>query len=59
MKAALSLQMVRNITAKEAIEIVDSVFDKCVNDTEPFNRSIYSNYDYERSYEDRYKYDSN
>jgi hypothetical protein len=58
MKAGLSLQMVRNITAKEAFEIIDSVFDKCINDTEPFGRPIYSGYDYERSYEDRYKYDT-
>ncbi len=49
--------MVRNLSEKEANEIIDSVFDKCINDTEPFGRRILSNEDYERSYLDRYNHD--
>ena len=55
-KAALSLQMVRNITEQEALSAVDAVFDKCYNDTEPFGRHIKSKKDYKRSYEDRHKF---
>lgn len=52
-KAALSLQTVRNITEKEALDAVDLVFDRCYNDLEPFGRRIYSREDCERAYKDR------
>ena len=52
-KAALSLQTVRNITEKEALNAVDAVFERCYNDLEPFGRRIYSKEDCERSFKDR------
>lgn len=55
-KAALSLQTVRNITEEEALEVVDSVFDKCYNDLEPFGRRIFNKADCERAYKDRTRF---
>ena len=55
-KAALSLQMVRNISELEAFRVVDQVFDKCYNDTEPFGRRIIDDKDCERAFRDRYKF---
>ncbi len=52
-KAALSLQTVRNITEEEALKAVDSVFEKCYNDLEPFGRRILNKDDCERAYRDR------
>lgn len=55
-KAALSLQMVRNISELEAFRAVDQVFEKCYNDTEPFGRRILNESDCERAYKDRKKF---
>lgn len=52
-KAALSLQTVRNISEKEAFDAVDTVFERCYNDLEPFGRRIHSKEDCERAYRDR------
>ena len=52
-KAALSLQTVRNITEDEALKVVDSVFDRCYKDLEPFGRTILNKEDCERAYQDR------
>jgi hypothetical protein len=54
--ASVSLQMVRNITQKEADTVIDKVFDKCLNDTEPFGRRIRTYEDYERAYINRRKF---
>lgn len=55
-KAALSLQTVRNISEEEALKAVDSVFDRCYNDLEPFGRRVYNREDCERAYKDRYRF---
>lgn len=52
-KAALSLQTVRNVSEEEALKAVDSVFDKCYNDLEPFGRRVFNKDDCERAYKDR------
>lgn len=52
-KAALSLQMVRNISEKQAYDIIDSVYDKCINDLEPFGRRVRSYEDYQRAFAER------
>jgi len=52
-KAALSLQTVRNISEKEALDVVDSVFEKCYNDLEPYGRRILTDEDCSRAYKDR------
>lgn len=33
-----SMLCVRNISKQEAMDVVDSVFDACFNDTDPFER---------------------
>ena len=53
-KAALSLQTVRNISEEAALAAVDSVFDKCYNDLEPFGRRLLNGSDARRAYEDRH-----
>lgn len=55
-KAALSLQTVRNISEKEALQVVDSVFERCYNDLEPFGRRVFNKEDCERAYNDRYRF---
>jgi hypothetical protein len=52
-KAALSLQMVRNISEIEAFKAIDLVFDKCYNDTEPFGRRVLDLSECERAFKDR------
>ena len=37
-RAVKSMLCVRNISKEEAEEVVESVFDACFNDTEPFER---------------------
>ena len=37
-----SVILVRNVTEKEANDIVDKVFNKCYNDLEPFGRRLRS-----------------
>ena len=37
-RAVKSMLCVRNITKKEAEDTVESVFDACFNDTDPFER---------------------
>ena len=48
--------MVRNISEKEANEVVDSVFDKCYGDMEPFGKPIRSYDDFKWAYANRFKY---
>lgn len=55
-KAALSVQMVRNVSEVEAYRVVDLVFDKCYNDLEPFGRRVLNESDCERAYKDRKKF---
>jgi hypothetical protein len=55
-KAALSLQLVRNIAESEAFKVVDSVFEKCYNDLEPFGRRVLTEEDSQRAYKDRKKF---
>ncbi len=55
-KAALSLQMVRNLTEQEAFKIIDLVFNKCYSDLEPFGRRITRENDCKRAYDDRKKF---
>ena len=50
--AALSLQTVRNISEMEAYGAVDTVFNKCYNDLEPFGRRIIGTADCERAFKD-------
>ena len=52
-KAALSIQMIRNISELEAYRTVDFVFERCYKDLEPFGRRIIDYGDYERAYRDR------
>ncbi|CAL1539910.1 unnamed protein product [Lymnaea stagnalis] len=42
-KALQSIMLVRNVTKLEAMTIVDEVFDRCYNDTEPFGRRCFKN----------------
>lgn len=37
-RAVKSMLCVRNISKEEAEKVVDSVFDACFHDTEPFER---------------------
>lgn len=53
--AARSLQAVKNMSRRDALRIVDKVFDECYNDLEPFGRRIESISDYKRAY-DQHKY---
>lgn len=55
-KAALSLQMVRNISEAEAFKMVDHVFDRCYNDMEPFGRRVLNENDSLRAYRDRKRF---
>ena len=41
----------------EALKIVDSVFEKCYNDLEPYGRKILTESDYKRAYEDNKQVD--
>ncbi|CAG5125429.1 unnamed protein product [Candidula unifasciata] len=42
-KALQSIRLVRNVTELEAMTVVDEVFDKCYNDTEPIGRRCFKN----------------
>uniref|UniRef100_A0A2C9L735 Mitochondrial inner membrane protease ATP23 n=1 Tax=Biomphalaria glabrata TaxID=6526 RepID=A0A2C9L735_BIOGL len=42
-KALQSMRLVRNVTEFEAMMVIDDVFDKCYNDTEPFGRRCFKN----------------
>ncbi|RNA36041.1 mitochondrial inner membrane protease ATP23-like protein [Brachionus plicatilis] len=55
-KAALSLQMVRNISEADAYKVVDHVFDRCYNDMEPFGRRVPTEDDSLRAYRDRKRF---
>ncbi len=55
-RAALSLQTVRNVSEEEAIRVVDSVFERCYNDLEPFGRRVHGREDCERAYQDRHHF---
>lgn len=56
-KAVQSVIAVRNVSMDEAIQVVDSVFEKCYNDLEPIGRRIRrGSRDMERAYFERYHY---
>ncbi|BFZ08630.1 hypothetical protein BsWGS_11669 [Bradybaena similaris] len=40
-KALQSVRLVRNVTELEAMTVIDEVFDKCYNDTEPLGRRCF------------------
>ena len=44
-KAVQSVMLVRNITQDKAMDAVVGVFDKCYNDTEPFGRRCFKDFD--------------
>lgn len=49
-----SVLAVRDVSQEEALEAVNSVFDKCYNDLEPVGRRIRRNSDHmEKAYFDR------
>jgi hypothetical protein len=47
------LQTVRNISEKEALDVVVSVFEKCYYDLEPYGRRILTDDDCSCAYKDR------
>jgi hypothetical protein len=51
------LQTVKNMSFDQARLMVDSVFDKCYNDLEPFGRRIINENDYDRAFKDNESFD--
>lgn len=56
-KAVASVMAVRKVDKDEATQVVESVFNKCYNDLEPFGRRIRrGSRDIERAYHERYHF---
>ena len=43
-KALQSVMLVRNVPQEEAMIVIDKVFDRCYNDTEPYGRRCFKDY---------------